>query len=74
MDAVSFAQDIRPLFRDRDVESMARFFDLSSYDDVKAHADRIYARVSQGSMPCDAAWPQENTALFRQWMDHGYAL
>jgi hypothetical protein len=72
MDAVSFAQDIRPLFRDKDVQSMARAFDLSSYDDVKAHADRIFARVSQGSMPCDGAWPQENKDLFRQWMDQDY--
>jgi hypothetical protein len=31
---VAFARAIRPLFSDRDVGSMSRFFDLSSYDDA----------------------------------------
>lgn len=73
MDAVSFEGDIRPLFRQRDVDSMARFFDLTSYDAVKSHADRILGRLSQGSMPCDGAWPAERVALFQRWIDGGYA-
>ncbi len=68
----SFAQDIRPLFREKDVASMSRAFDLSNYDQVRANADRIYARLSSGTMPCDGAWPQDRVALFKQWIDAGY--
>lgn len=53
MDAVTFSHDIRPLFRDKDVDSMAWAFDLTSYDDVRTHADGIFDRLSQGRMPCD---------------------
>jgi hypothetical protein len=70
-DHVGFEQDIRPLFRDKDVESMASAFDLSSYDDVKANADAILERLSNGSMPCDGAWPEQHVALFREWMHDG---
>jgi hypothetical protein len=69
----SFAGDIRPLFRDHDVEEMAFAFDLAAYDDVKAHAEEIYGRLADGSMPCDDAWPADRVALFRQWVDEGCA-
>jgi len=71
--AVSFAGNIRPLFRDSpDVDSMKDFgLDLSSYEDVKAHARGIYARLEDGSMPCDGPWPAEHMALFKQWMEEG---
>jgi hypothetical protein len=72
---LSFAADIRPLFRDDlDVEAMKGFgLDLSSYDDVKTHAEAIYTRVEDGSMPCDESWPKEQVAKFKQWMDDGMA-
>jgi len=72
---LSFAADVRPLFRDSpDVEAMKSFgLDLSSYDDVKAHADAIYSRLEDGSMPCDDAWPPAQVAKFKQWMDDGMA-
>jgi hypothetical protein len=72
-DEIGFAQDIRPLFNDRDVGSMSRFFDLSSYDDVRANADGIYSRLADGSMPCYGAWPGENVQRFRAWMEGGFA-
>ena len=68
----SFAQDIRPLFRDSDVQRMSFAFDLSRYDDVKDNAAAIAARLSDGLMPCDRPWPEERVALFRQWMNEGY--
>jgi hypothetical protein len=68
----SFASDIRPLFRDRDIDSMTFAFDLSDYDDVREHASRIYERLSAGEMPCDNPWPADRVALFRQWMDEGF--
>ena len=69
--STSYAQDIRPLFRDKDINSMRKAFDLSNYDDVRSHADAIYGKVSAGSMPCDGAWPQDKVDLFRRWMDEG---
>ncbi len=73
--ALSFANDIRPLFRDSpDVEAMKSFgLDLSSYEDVKANAEAIYTRLEDGSMPCDDAWPKEQVAKFKQWMTEGMA-
>jgi hypothetical protein len=69
---VTFVRDIRPLFRDRDVQSMAFSFDLASYDDVRANADAIYARLEDGSMPCDGAWPEEDVRRFQAWIDAGF--
>ena len=73
MDAVSFARDIQPLFRQTDVDSMAWAFDLASYDDVKTHADEIIDRISHDTMPCDGPWPPESKALFRTWIEQGFA-
>ena len=70
-EAVGYERDIRPLFREKDVSSMTKAFDLASYDDVRANADGILARVSDGSMPCDGAWPKERVELFRSWVDAG---
>jgi hypothetical protein len=71
--ALSFAVDIRPLFRDDpDVETMKGFgLDLSSYDQVKEKAAEIYAALEDGSMPCDEPWPKENVARFKRWMNEG---
>lgn len=69
---VTFAQQIRPMFRDKDIRAMAKVFDLSNYDDVRTNAEAIYDAVSTGSMPCDGAWPDERVSLFKQWMDAGY--
>jgi hypothetical protein len=41
----SYATDIRPLFKDRDVHAMRKAFNLAKYDDVKAHAAAIYDRI-----------------------------
>jgi hypothetical protein len=68
---VGFEQDIRPLFREHDRESMMFAFDLWSFDDVSQHADEILAKLEAGSMPCDGAWPPERVALFRRWIDAG---
>ena len=73
--ALSFAKDIRPLFReDPDVSSMRHYgLDLSSHSDVKTKAQAIYATLLDGSMPCDGAWPADRIALFKKWMDEGMA-
>jgi hypothetical protein len=69
---IGFARDIRPLFTDRDVSSMSSHFDLSSYDDVRANAEPIYRQVADGSMPCYGAWPADQVARFRAWIDGGF--
>jgi len=70
-DRTSYEQDIRPLFRDRDIRSMSFAFDLSSYEDVRANAEAIYGRLAAGSMPCDGRWPAEDVERFRTWIDSG---
>lgn len=72
-DQTGYAEDIRPLFRERDIGSMSSAFDLASYDDVRANADAIYERLADGTMPCDGAWPEEDVARFRDWIDGGFA-
>jgi hypothetical protein len=67
--------DIRPLFRDsQDIDFMKGYgLDLSSCEDVQARAPEIYARLADGSMPCDEHWPLERLRLFKLWMDEGLA-
>jgi hypothetical protein len=70
-DAVSFDTEIRPLFRERDRESMLSHFDLWSHEDVSDHADAILTRLRDGTMPCDGAWPQAQVDLFERWAEEG---
>jgi hypothetical protein len=69
--ALHFETDIKPLFRERDRDSMRFAFDLWSHDDVSTHADAILERLEAGVMPCDGAWPAERVALLRKWIDAG---
>jgi hypothetical protein len=68
---VSFETDIKPMFRERDRESMEFAFDLWSRDDVSEHADAILDRLKTGTMPCDGAWPQGQVQLFERWVASG---
>jgi hypothetical protein len=68
---ISFDQDVKPLFRERDRDSMKWAFDLWSHDDVVANGDAILGRLKNGSMPCDGAWPAEQVELFQRWVDAG---
>jgi GAF domain-containing protein len=68
---VTYVQHIRPLFRDRDIQSMSFAFDLSSYEDVRANAEAIHEKLAAGIMPCDGRWPDQQVELFRTWIDQG---
>jgi hypothetical protein len=70
-DSLSFATDIKPLFREKDREAMLRAFDLWSVSDVAAHGEQIAAKLSDGSMPCDGAWPEQDVARFASWLAAG---
>jgi hypothetical protein len=74
MAPLSFAQDIRPLFRDYDIEEMNYHgLDLTKYEVVSARSAEIYERLVDQTMPSDDAWPAETLAKFKQWMDEGLA-
>jgi hypothetical protein len=66
-----FEEDVKPLFRERDRDSMRSRFDLWSVDDVSTHADAILNVLEAGTMPCDGAWPAERVDIFRRWIDAG---
>jgi hypothetical protein len=68
---VGYEADIKPLFRERDRDSMSFAFDLWSHDDVSDNADSIVARLRAGTMPCDGAWPEAQVDLFARWIDDG---
>ena len=68
---VGFEQQIKPLFRERDRDSMKRAFDLWSYDDVRANSEAILQQVKAGTMPCDGAWPPDRVDLFERWSKTG---
>ena len=69
---VSFGKHIKPMFRERDRQSMSFAFDLWSQADVQAHAGDILERLDDGTMPCDGAWPTERTEVFRRWTESGF--
>jgi hypothetical protein len=73
--ALSFAHDIRPLFTDGDVACMAGNIDLTSYDDLKGHAQAILSRLSNPDpslvMPPSGPWPDAQIALFASWIKGG---
>jgi hypothetical protein len=68
---VSFAAHIKPLFREKDRQSMSFAFDLWSCDDVREHAADILNRLQTGSMPCDGGWPDAQVSVFRRWTESG---
>ena len=70
---VSYAADIRPLFRQLDIDSMRAKakLDLASYTAVAAWADAILGKLESGTMPCDGAWPAAKVELFRRWISGG---
>jgi hypothetical protein len=68
---ISFEQHIKPLFRERDRQSMEWAFDLWSHDDVAANSEAILGRLRDGTMPCDGAWPADRIATFERWVGAG---
>src|SRR5947207_491911 len=80
----SFETDIKPLFRQSDVDAMlnpalvggpSHVMDLWDYDVVKANAADILSRVQASpplQMPCDVAWTQDKIDTFQAWIDAGF--
>lgn len=68
---VTFATDIRLMFRESDREAMRRAFDLWLYDDVVSHAEAIASKLHDGTMPCDGPWPSDRVEIFDRWLAQG---
>jgi hypothetical protein len=67
MSPLSFAQAIRPLFRDEDVEEMKyqSDFDLSKYEDVRARAADIYGLAGRANRQAQAVDGRGNGSIGR---------
>jgi hypothetical protein len=71
---LSFATDIRPLFRDGDIKCMKPAgvaLDDAKWMCVPANAQLVYGEVSAGKMPPDKPWSAEQVSVFKRWMDAG---
>ena len=66
---LSFSRNIKPLFREKDRDSMRSAFDLFDYADVAVNADAIADALRSGKMPCDGAWAADQVATFQRWID-----
>lgn len=69
--APGFESDVKPLFREMDRDAMESAFDLWEFEDVRDNAQAILASVEAGGMPCDGAWPPEQVAVLRSWIEAG---
>jgi hypothetical protein len=76
--AVSFAQDIRPLFTDMDIAHMKAagvLLDDFEYMRDPAHSQKVLDAVSTGAMPPQSSgepsWPPDSVQIFRDWMAAG---
>ncbi|RGB41852.1 hypothetical protein C1646_751631 [Rhizophagus diaphanus] len=74
---ITFYQDIKPLFREKDRNCMYFSFDLYNYEAVYDKADELYKRLTsenEGQMPPSGAggkWNQEKIDKFKKWMETG---
>ena len=70
---LSYKTDIRPLFRDFDLETLNRFdhIDLNSLDSVRANIEILQERLQAGKLPYDACWSSKQIALFSRWVNEG---
>jgi hypothetical protein len=77
---VSFAKDIRPLFRQIDIDHMKRggvFLDDYSYmsnpANDHANAQSVENTLANQSMPPGGPyWSDQQLTLYRQWRSDGY--
>lgn len=81
MSQVSFAADIKPLFRPIDISHMTRYgvkLDDYTYMSNPAHADAVLATLSPQNdeppamPPGGPYWTADQIALFVQWQKDGY--
>ena len=69
----TFTNDIKPLFREKDRNSMLSHFDLWSFEDVRDHNRAINGVLRSGRMPCDGQWSSDDIDMFERWVASGMA-
>lgn len=71
---LTYAHDIRPLFRDGDITCMTKrgvMLGDVNWMCVPANANKVYGALSSGFMPPDGTWPPNRLNLFKAWIDGG---
>ena len=68
-ETISFADHVKPLFRESDRQSMRFAFDLWSHDDVTEHGKAILDRLEAGTMPCDGGLAGGADRRLQRWLD-----
>jgi hypothetical protein len=71
---ITYSNNIRPLFRDSDINCMARrgvMLADANWMCTPKNADDVYTKLSIGDMPPDSPWPQENLNTFKSWIESG---
>ena len=77
---VSFERDIRPLFRQIDIDHMNKhdvlldnYTYMSDPSNDYGNAQRVEDSLTNQSMPPDGPyWSNEQLILYRQWRSEGY--
>ena len=81
MPQVSFARDIRPLFRDVDISHMERHgikLDDYTFMSNPDNADKVFETLSPHEGDLRVAWKggpywtEDQLALFAEWQNEGY--
>jgi hypothetical protein len=76
--AISFAKDIKPLFRPVDIQHMRPIgvlLDDYDYMSQPANAKKVYDHLTGAQtpiMPPDKRWSKAQTDRFKDWMEGGY--
>ena len=69
----SFAADIAPLWRRTTSSRCSSPSTCASYEDVREHAEDIWERLDDGSMPCDEEGFAGAGRAVSAWIDGGTA-
>jgi len=68
---VTWNQRVRGFFTWNNAQCMTKYLNLTDIGSVSDNADTIYKMLSQEKMPPGDPWPQDQIALFKQWLDNG---
>lgn len=69
---ITWNNTIKHFFTPMDIDHMKQHFDLSNYEDVKAHAKEIYEDTVRGRMPpyhTEKHWSRDKCEKFYNWMN-----
>ena len=73
LERISYETDIRPIFRDFDVETLQKLdgIDLNDVESVRDRAEELRERFDKGYLPYDACLSEDFIELFDRWIDSG---